>query len=141
MPDINFKRRFDKSGNVVYSTGYQQATGNKLLVNIFEKTFLSNIKLNDIFGDVYGGNATNFVGRSYNPDDINSVSALVSVAVDKTVESMLSDPEAANKPNTEKLDFADISSINITQEGNIAVEISVVPVEKEPVFRALLFIF
>ena len=48
MPDINFTRRFDKNGNVEYLIGSNPASGNKLLANIFEKTFLSNIKINDV---------------------------------------------------------------------------------------------
>ena len=131
MPDINFSRSFNSSGNVVYGIGDQPATGNKLLMNNFEKTFLSNLTFGDAFGVPYGGNALNFIGASYNPDDLDTINALAALAVDQTVKSMLGDPLNISKPNTEKLQSASLLSIDITTTGSSAIKIKIVPVERQ----------
>jgi len=130
MSDINFARRFDVNGSVEYFIAGQAATGNKLLANIFEKTFLTNVRLNDVFGDISGGNAIDFVGRSFNPDDVGTVAALVAEAVDETVKSIQNDPASATRPASERLESADIIEIESTIENNIAVRIQVVPEER-----------
>jgi hypothetical protein len=131
MPDINFGRSFDRSGNVVYFIGNQSATGNKSMANVFEKTFLSNIKFNDIFGNPYGGNALDFIGRSYNPEDVNTLIAMVSLSVDQTSKAMNSDPQNIYRPNTEKLKSAYLVSVDVTKESSIAVRIKLIPIEKQ----------
>lgn len=138
MSDINFSRKFDSSGNVVYSIGNQAATGNKLMANVFEKTFLSNIKFNDIFGKPYGGNALDFIGRTYNPDDIDTLIAMVAISIDQTVKAMTSDVNNNYRPNTEKLQSASLVSVDVTKESAAAVRIKLVPIEKQTDIELLL---
>jgi hypothetical protein len=140
MSDINFSRAFDSSGNVLYSIGNQSATGNKALANLFEKTFLSNIKLNDIFGKPYGGSALSFIGQSYNPDDINTLIAMVALSTDQTSKSIMDDPMNIKRPNTEKLKSASLLSVDITREAAIAIRIKIIPVQKQTDIE-LLFLF
>ena len=131
MPDINFSRSFNSSGNVVYGTADRSAVGNKALMNNFEKTFLSSMVFNDIFGVPYGGNSLNFLGASYNPGDIDTVVALCAIAVDMTVKSMKSDVLNTTRPNTEKIKSASLLSVSITDANGILISINVVPIEKQ----------
>jgi len=138
MPDLNFSRKFDSSGNVVYSIGDQKAVGNKSMANVFEKTFLSNIKFNDISGIPYGGNALDFIGRTYNPDDVDTLIAMVAMSIDQTVKAMTSDPQNIYRPNTEKLQSAHLVSVDITKESSAAIRIKLIPIEKQTDTELLL---
>ena len=104
------------------------ATGNKLLANIFEITFLTN--LNDsLMSYGHGGDGVGTVSKSYDPNDLQSIAAAVKVARDNTVTAMQIDQSFdPSIPATEKIVSAKV--ISVKKSGDMTtVAIDILPEE------------
>jgi len=126
--DIGFNNNIADDGFFI-SIGVDplRVSGNKLLANIFEITFLTNIN-EALLSNGYGGNGINTVGIGYDANDTQSLSALVKIAIDNTVSVMI--PDQAQYGNlidpTEKLLSASIDSVE--KDGDrVFVKINVTP--------------
>ena len=136
MSDIYFINNIDSTGNfdVVLDGNPQMVSGNQLLANIVETVMLTNVQTS-LLSNGFGGDATNLIGKSYNPNDLASISAMMKVSLDKTKKIIIDDQNESLDfiPATEKLfslDLVDITKI----ADRIMVTIKVVPQEMEPRF-------
>jgi hypothetical protein len=107
--------------------------GNRALLNRFEVTLLTK-RRQFILGDKavvdnYGGDAQKFVDRPQVLNNIQSISASLSTAVEQTVQSMIND-QPLTIPDTEKIISAEILSIDIINDV-ISATIQVHPVQVE----------
>jgi hypothetical protein len=131
--DIDFIT--DQSGgfNISLTNNPQQVSGNRALLNRFELTFLTTRRLynlgDTVVQDNFGGDARKFIQTPKVLSDSQGISAAISIAIDQTVESLKND-EPAGLPNTEKLDSAELQSLEIINDIVTAV-IKVNPVEAE----------
>ena len=133
--DLDFTTNLNDGFEISIDDNTQGVEGNRALLNRFEITFMTKTKRylignTSITIDNYGGNADNFINKPQVLNDIQSIAASVSVAVDKTVESIKND-EPPGIPNTEKLDSAEVIDVNIIDDV-IYAQIQVNPVEVEP---------
>lgn len=140
MADIDFITDLRENFQISLTDNPQVVTGNHALLNRFEITlltkrrkFLSNSKT---IIDNYGGDASKFIGIPRIINDNQGISAAISAAIDQTVESMKSD-EPTNLPDTERLDKAELTEINIIDD-QVFVKIRVYPVETQ-VYDPLVF--
>ena len=126
--DIQFKNNIT-SQDFSVSIGIDpvRVSGNRLLANIFEITFLTNIN-EALLSNGFGGNGINTVGIGYDTNDLQSLSALIKISIDNTVAVML--PDQAQYGNlidpTEKLVSANIESVT-KEEDRVFVRIRIVP--------------
>lgn len=119
----------DNDFDILISENPLGVTGNKLLANIFEITFLTNSS-DAVLSNGYGGNGLNIIGNNYNSNDTQSTSALIKIALDNTVRSMREDQDETLSPATELIESAEI--ISIIQDGDkVDVSIKIIPVEYE----------
>ena len=130
----------DGTFRITLGTNPNSVSGNIALLNRFELTFLTK-RRQFIFGDKYiadtfGGDAAKFVSRPQVLNDVKSISASISTAIDLTVQSMLDD-QSSSIPDTEKLSSAELISLDIIDDMITAI-IQVEPVEAET-YEALQF--
>ena len=104
------------------------ATGNKVLANIFEITFMTNTN-DSLMSYGYGGDGIGTVSNSYDPNDLQSIAAAIKVACDNTVDAMKIDQSYdPNIPPTEKIVSARV--INVTKNSDaVLVSMDIVPEE------------
>ena|SRR5271157_3207061 len=111
----------------------QGVVGNRALLNRFELTFLTKrrqfVYNGQYIVDTYGGDAQKFVNKSSVLNDLQSISAAISVAIDNTVTSMIND-QPSNLLDTEKLSSAQLLNINVIN-GVVVAVIQIIPVEAE----------
>ena len=140
MADIDFITDLRGNFQISLTDNPQVVSGNRALLNRFELTLLTKRRKyfsnNKTITDNYGGDAGKFIGIPRIINDNQGIAAAVSAAVDQTVESMKSD-EPSNLPDTEKLDKAELTEINIIDD-QVFVKIRVYPVETE-VYDPLTF--
>lgn len=124
--DIHFNNLLDNGFDVSIEDIPPMATGNQLVANIFEVTFLTNLNASLMtFG--YGGNGIDIVSRSYDPNDEQSIAAAIKVACDNTVVSMKADQYAdPSMPANEKIASANVMSVNKKQD-RVSVSVNIVP--------------
>ena len=131
--DIDFITDLGSGFNVSITNNPQQVSGNRALLNRFEITFLTMRRIynlgDTVAQDDFGGDAKKFIDTPRVLNDRQGISAAVSVAIDQTVESLKND-EPAGIPDTEKLDSAELLSLDIVNDMITAV-IQVNPVEVE----------
>ena len=131
--DIDFITDLTSGFNISLTTSPQQVSGNRALLNRFELTFLTKRKQYNLGGtliqDDFGGDARKFIQTPRVLNDNQGISAAVSVAIDQTVDSLKND-EPPGIPDTERLDSAEIVSLEIINDVVTAV-IQVNPVQVE----------
>jgi len=131
--DIDFITDLNSGFNVSLTSNPQGVTGNRALLNRFELTFLTMRREYNLGGtmtrDEFGGDANKFINQPRVLNDTQGISAAISVVVDQTIESLKSD-EPAGIPDTERLQSAELSSLEIIDDMITAV-IKVNPVEVE----------
>jgi len=131
--DIDFITDLREGFAISLGDNPQAVSGNRALVNRFELTFLTKrrqfILGNKYVADTYGGDASKFINRPQVLNDMQSISASITTAIDQTVQSILDD-QPAEIPETEKLESAELISLDITDDVVVAV-IQVNPVEVE----------
>lgn len=132
--DIDFTTDLRSGFEISLTSNPKGVTGNRALLNRFELTFLSKRKDYNLGGstmiqDNYGGDASKFIGVPRVLNDTQGISAAVAISIDQTVESMKND-EPENLPDTEKLDSAELSRIEVINDIVTAI-IKVNPVEVE----------
>ena len=134
MADIDFTTDLTNGEfSITLSDNPNLVTGNRALVNRFEITFMTKIRV-FILGDQYvtdsfGGNAHKFISQPQVLNNLQSISAAIATAVDLTVQSMLND-QPSSLPDTEKLSKAVLTSLDIVNDMINAV-IEITPVETE----------
>jgi len=142
MADIDFFRTDDESFTVSLGDNPQKISGNRSLVNRFEIIFLTTSRRflwgGSVVIDDFAGDADKYINRPQSLNDLQGIATSVATAIDKTVQSLKSD-QPDTLPNTEKLDRAELSSIDIV-EGIVYATIRVFPVEVE-FYDALVFNF
>ena len=116
----------------VYPTS---VSGNALLANIFELTFMTDLNMSLMsFG--YGGDSTQTIKLAYDSNDMQSISAMIKIAIDNTVLIMVSDQNAnPGIPDTELIQSASLVSISKNTDV-VSTVISIVPVAYEPQYIA-----
>ena len=130
--DISFINIITGSG---FSTNIginpKAVTGNQLLANIFEITFMTNIT-DSLLSNGHGGNAINTISKGYNTNDLQSLSAMVKIAIDETVSVMTEDQDKYGSliPNTEKLQSASLQTITKVSD-QVSITIKIIPEEYE----------
>lgn len=133
MSDIDIITDLTEGFQVTIGDNPQEVTGNRLLLNIFEITFLTKKRYfvynEETIRDDYGGDAENTVGHPGVLADPQSMSAAIILALNETVESMKSDETDATDP-TERIDRAELVSLNIVNDVVMA-QIQVFPVETQ----------
>jgi len=141
MSDIDYIADFSTgSFQITLGNNAQAVTGNRALMNRFEVTFMTGRRQFVLNGqavtDPYGGNAPSFINRPSVLNDIKSIAASVTVAIEQTVECILSD-QPVNLAPKEKLQSASLVSIDVVGDV-VTASIRVVPVEVEA-YDALVF--
>lgn len=102
-------------------------TGNRLLANIFEVCLLTNVE-NSLLSNGFGGNGTSMMALNYDPNDLQSIAAMLQVVLDYTVATIKADQNSFGQslPKEERIDSA--SLVNVSKDGeNVAIQIKVVP--------------
>ena len=141
--DINFENLNSSSeGGFYVNTGSNPrvVTGNRLLVNIFEITFMTSVN-QSLLSDGYGGNGLYTISLGFDPNDIQSISAVIQIACDNTVSSMKVDQAnfGSEVPLTERISSASIQSITKNLD-IVEATIKIVPEEYETIFRDNLLV-
>ena len=134
MADIDFITDLTNGAfYITLSDNPGKITGNRALVNRFEITFMTKLRVfilgNQYVTDTYGGNAQKFVSQPQVLNNLQSISAAVATAIDLTVQSMLND-QSASILDTEKLSSAELTSLDVINDMINAV-IQINPVEVE----------
>ena len=131
--DIDFTTDLRSGFDISLTSSPKGVSGNRALLNRFEITFLSKRREYNLGGSIiqdnYGGDAGKFIGTPRVLNDVQGISAAVSIALDQTVDSIKND-EPINIPDTERLDSAELSSLEIIDDVVTAI-IKVNPVEVE----------
>jgi len=131
--DIDFTTDLRSGFDISLTSSPKGVSGNRALLNRFEITFLSKRREYNLGGSIiqdnYGGDAGKFIGTPRVLNDAQGISAAVSIALDQTVDSIKND-EPINIPDTERLDSAELSSLEIIDDVVTAI-IKVNPVEVE----------
>lgn len=131
--DINFTNILDSPEGFEISMGQNPlaATGNKLLANIFEVTFMTNIS-QSLLSNGYGGDGVETISMAFNPNDIESMSALIKIAVDNTVSVMKNDQDqyGTKIPATERIVSAEIIKVEKVSD-RVYATIKITPEEYE----------
>jgi hypothetical protein len=140
MADIDFETDLRGGFQISLSDNPKSVKGNRALLNRFELTFLTARRRyllgNNAVTDTYGGDAEKFVSVPRVLNDTQSISASLSIAIDQTIKSIQED-ETANIPDTEKLQGAELVTLDIVSD-IVTATIRVHPVELES-FEALEF--
>ena len=111
----------------------QSVSGNRVLLNRFEITFLTKIKMYFLGDsgapviDRYGGNGEDLITSPQVINDPQGIMAKLTIAIEKTVDSMKSD-EPNTIPDSEKISGAELINMYI-QNGIVFAKIKVDPVE------------
>lgn len=134
MPDIDYTVDIGSGFSVSLEDNPKKATGNKALANRFEITFLTSTKKyllgeSEVVTDGYGGNADSVVGQMHALNNEQSIAASVTVAIDKTVESIIQNQETITEAN-ERLVSASLTSLDIRGD-TVYAKIELVPEEYE----------
>lgn len=133
MSDIDIMTHIGNGFQLSIGDSPQEVYGNRLLMNIFEITFLTAKKYFIYNGmevvDGYGGDADNLVNRNSVLSDVNSLSASMIVAINETVKSMQSD-EKDDTPPTEKILNAELMNLQIDGD-TVYANIRIYPAEVE----------
>ena len=134
MADIDFITDLTNGVfSITLSKNPNQVTGNRALVNRFEITFMTKLRVfilgNQYVTDTYGGNAQKFISQPQVLNNLQSISAAIATAIDLTVQSILND-QPASIIDTEKLSSANLISLDVVSDMINAV-IEIVPVEVE----------
>jgi hypothetical protein len=134
MSDLDFTTDLTDGFSVSTGENSQEVSGNRLLLNIFEITFLTK-KKQFVYGDEevvdpYGGDAERLVNKQNVLNDTQSMSAALIIAINETVKNM-QDDESKETPATEKISKAELVGITIIEDSVYAI-IQVFPVEAEP---------
>jgi hypothetical protein len=134
MSDIDYITDLSTSFAIKVGDNPQEVTGNRLLLNIFECTFLTDKKsftyLGDLYTDQWGGDASRNINHSSVLSDPQAISAAVILTINETVKNMKSD-ETDSTPPTERIIKAELNNIDIVGD-SVSIEIQVFPVEIEP---------
>ena len=144
MADINFVNDLTSGYFVVIGRNPRSAIGNKLIANIFQITFMTNI--NDaLLSGGYGGNGLQTMragiteSTSPNTADLSFISTLVKIAVDDTVRQMLSDQASLGNtiPPEERIASASLDSL-IKEQDHVSASIRIIPEVSQAVPAELL---
>lgn len=140
--DIDFITDIRNQFSIILGDNPKGVEGNRALLNRFEITFLTKTRrylIDDtrVVVDNFGGDAIKFIGKPQVLNDLQSIAAAMSVAIDQTVASLKSD-EPAGVPNTEKISSAKLLDLTVGNDGFIYAQVQVFPVEAE-LFDALKF--
>jgi len=131
--DIDFITDLNEGFQISLTNNPRKVEGNRALLNRFELTFFTKRREFDFNSSIvqenYGGDAQKFIDRPVVLNDVQAISASVSIAIDQTVQSMKND-EPDNILNTEKIDRAELISLEVVG-GIITATIQVYPVEEE----------
>jgi hypothetical protein len=104
LSDIDVITDLTKGFQVTIGDNPQEVIGNRLLLNIFEITFLTTKRSfvydGEAIKDPYGGDAEQTIGRQSVLADPQSISAAIIIAINETVKNMKLD-ETASSPLTE----------------------------------------
>lgn len=132
MADLDFITDLSNGFQISLTDNPQKVTGNRAMLNHFEITFMTQSKvyiLPDIdanFVDTYGGGADVLISKPQVLNDPGGIVSAITVAVEKTVSSILQDqPETL--PDNEKLDSATLLNMYIEDE-TVYARIQVIPV-------------
>ena len=133
--DIDFNTDLTNQFEITLSDNPRKVSGNRALVNRFEITLLTKTRrflLGDeqVVADTFGGDADKYINRPHVLNDLQSIAAAVETSMKQTVKSILSD-QPDGLPNTEKLNSAELTSVDLNGDTVYAV-IRIYPVEIEP---------
>jgi hypothetical protein len=130
MPDIDYTTNIENGFEISLGDNPVLATGNKFLSNRFTITFLTNIKQylynNNIVTDSYGGDALKYVGQPQALNNIQSIATSITVAMNKTIDSIINSQSTVIDP-TEKLANATLISVSV-QDDKVYATIQLFPV-------------
>ena len=134
MADIDYDRSFVNGFTIVFSDNPGKITGNRLLLNIFEITFMTERRRflmgdDSVIADNYGGEAQIKLGVPRVLADHQAISAAINIITNQTVKDMRAD-EKVDTPATEKIDKAEVLSVD-SISGVITATIRVYPVETQ----------
>jgi len=134
MSDLDFGRSFEEGFQIEISDNPGKISGNRLLVNIFEITFMTERKrffMEDSTETVenFGGNAFSHLGSPRVLSDVQAIAASINIVTNQTVKDMKAD-EKNNTPATERIDKAEVLSVD-TVDGVVTATIRIYPVETE----------
>ncbi len=132
--DIDFTTDLVETFAISLEDNPQPITGNRALINRFEIVFMTKQRpflLDDEkIIDTFGGDAEKYINRPQVLNNLQSIAAAISAAVDQTVKAIFSDQNEFT-PLTEKLQSANLIDIQVV-EGVVYARIQVNPVEVEP---------
>jgi len=133
--DIDFITDIRNQFSIEIGENPRGVEGNRALLNRFEITFLTKTRRYLINGsrvivDDFGGDAVKFISRPQVLNNLQSIAASMSVAIEQTISSLKND-EPAGVPDTEKLDTAKLIDLTVGDDGFIYAQIQVIPVETE----------
>jgi hypothetical protein len=133
MADLDFYRTDDDGFVMSIGDVPAKVSGNRALANRFQLTFLTASRrflLGDtVVIDNFAGDAEKYINRPQSLNDLQGIATSVATAVDKTVQSLISD-QPDTLPNTEKISKAELVSIDIV-DGVVVAVIRIYPVEAE----------
>ena len=133
MPDIDYIRNINGGFAISFNENSKKAVGNKALANRFEITFLTSSKkylLGDtVVTDDYAGNADKFVGHILSLNNEQSIASSMTLAIDRTVESILENQADVTNPK-ERLVSAELIDISIEYD-TVYAKIELTPEEYE----------
>jgi hypothetical protein len=130
MADIDYITNTDNGFEISLGDNPNLATGNKFLSNRFTITFLTNVNQYNI-GDIlttdnYGGDALRYVGQPQALNNIQSIASSITVAMNKTIDSIKNNQDMIKDP-TEQLANATLISVDVIADKIYAV-IQIFPV-------------
>ena len=133
MSDIDLITDLTQDFSVTIGDNPQEVYGNRLLLNIFEITFLTKkrqfVYNKEVIIDSYGGDAEKIINKQNVFLDSQSLSAALIITINETVKSMQSD-ETEFTPKTEKIEKAELVSVDIINY-TVYATIRIYPMEVE----------
>jgi len=133
MSDIDLITDLTQDFSVTIGDNPQEVYGNRLLLNIFEITFLTKkrqfVYNKEVVIDPYGGDAEKIINKQNVFLDSQSLSAALIITINETVKSMQSD-ETEFTPKTEKIEKAELVSVDIINY-TVYATIRIYPMEVE----------
>jgi hypothetical protein len=133
MSDIDLITDLTQDFSVTIGDNPQEVYGNRLLLNIFEITFLTKkrqfVYNKEVIIDSYGGDAEKIINKQNVFLDSQSLSAALIITINETVKSMQSD-ETEFTPKTEKIEKAELVSVDIINY-TVYATIRIYPIEVE----------
>jgi len=133
MSDIDLITDLTQDFSVTIGDNPQEVYGNRLLLNIFEITFLTKkrqfVYNKEVVIDPYGGDAEKIINKQNVFLDSQSLSAALIITINETVKSMQSD-ETEFTPKTEKIEKAELVSVDIINY-TVYATIRIYPIEVE----------